>query len=97
MGRGSVPTQGWQSEQHVPSAEVVISGAAHLPQPFTDSGDFPQALIKYSEFPGRGGGVTGKGEVLAAPRGFGQDLPSLRLDPRQTQWRGQLCLFLPRQ
>lgn len=46
---------GWHCEQHVPSAEVVISGAAHLPQPFTDSGDFPQAVIKYSEFPGSGG------------------------------------------
>lgn len=46
---------GWHCEQHVPSAEAVISGAAHLPQPFTDSRDFPQAVIKYSEFPGSGG------------------------------------------
>lgn len=39
------------------------------------------------------GGVTGNREVLPAPQGFGQDLPALRLDPKQAEWRGQLCLF----
>lgn len=35
----------------------------------------------------------GRREVPAAPQGSGQDLPTLGLDAKQAQWRGQLCLF----
>lgn len=38
-----------------------------MPQPFTDTGDFQQAVIKYSELPGSGGSYGKEGGPTSSP------------------------------
>lgn len=78
MGMGSLA--GWQCGQHVTSGRAVLEpvSRSRLLTPEISR----RLVIKYSELPGSGG-VTGKREVPPAPKGFGQDLPTLRLDPKR--------------